>query len=308
MQQLVRASFVLNVILGLDPPQSNGTGCQRLWSCDHRPMKSLKSYPGHCASSAPGFQLGRKNRWPRRCMIEFVGMVVNCVDGIVPPVSANCTNLAVAGSGSASLSNYLKMANTTKCSKDTVNSSCFHHHHSEFGATEALTHGPCVLTTLREPAGRLESGYRYIDMRKWKRTHKHTNSTVSRDVTYLKSTYDAKPFVNPLYGFFGIPQTAYLAGLTKGLCHKGLVQLHIICTESLTNELSDLSKDLDISPDVHFPANGRSEAQSEELAKRSRLEPKLRSWVNNELYPLDSLLHDTFCNGRGIYDRTTNTS
>ena len=282
------------------------TDCEQFWGCtSSRVHPAQKGFPGDCAKRAPGFALGRANRWPRRCMAEFLEMITDCIDDIDPP-QKQCINLAVAGAGSGSILDHLRDFHVLpNCQKQTTNNGCVHHKHSGFGALEALANAPCVIMSIREPAARLESGFRYIygKQRFIRKIGNISNHTINDHIAKTASRYSVDSMIHPLYGFFGVPQASYFAGLTGGICRNRSVQLHVLCTEGLTMELGELTTALKLPQATVRDSNQnlRSQTRHPIVRARSRLEPKWRDWVNNELYPLDSILHGMICGGRGIW-------
>lgn len=88
-------------------------------------------------------------------------------------------------------------------------------------------------------------------------------------------------------------------------------QIHIVCTERLTGDLEDLVNRTFGVADfraAHLGARSRQFARSAaptlSAAPRATLDvesPALRRFVNYEIAPDDTALHERFCAGRGVF-------
>ena len=88
-------------------------------------------------------------------------------------------------------------------------------------------------------------------------------------------------------------------------------QIHIVCTERLTGDLEDLVNRTFGVADfraAHLGARSRQFARSAaptlSAAPRATLDvesPALRRFVNYEIAPVDTALHERFCAGRGVF-------
>ena len=86
--------------------------------------------------------------------------------------------------------------------------SCWHHRHHEYGIKEASNRAPCIIMTIREPAKRLESDFRYLNRKN------SENISISNQVASFARLYAREHRVGPLLNFFGVSMASYFAGLT----------------------------------------------------------------------------------------------
>jgi hypothetical protein len=232
----------------------------------------------------------------------------------VPSLSA-CTNLAPSGTGSHSLTAFLRHSG----------SAWAHHDHGATlrgyrrdwsGPADADSLGlqrqrrpanstppSCFIITLREPAARLESIKRYQDQLlsplKWDRAA-DLNELVRRN--HMRWVMDGR-------------QLDYLlpVELLERECATRAVEVHLLCTEALDADFARLLSRFDAPPRPPEPAGARrnhaealaarhnvSRLAATALLSKSMLQPQMRELVNRVAYADDSALHERFCGPRSI--------
>ena len=188
-----------------------------------------------------------------------------------------CGQLSPAGTGSQTLSNALHA----------LRGSSFHSHH-------IISDAPCYFMTLRDPARRLESGFRYevINHRGGRpRLSAPGFRSVSHFVDLLRSankSYDSKRAWRLLNlswnktspgddgSFFMRAQVTYIAAAKTS-------PIFFLCTDRLTQDMELLFRNASMN---EVTANTRQKQASPELLRRSSLSAEA-AWYFRSLFAAD---------------------
>ena len=236
---------------------------------------------------------------------------------------SKCFNLAVAGAASKSLAT--RVARYSKLS---------HHFHHWTHTTVQAKHEnhskwpTCIVVSLRDPATRLESAWRFQvaghgRMRQWLRgqcvtPHKSMDNTRLAFLIMryreaqnecLKAMYNSS-VVSPKWGKTGIgghgdgplggdnfmvPQLHYLNDLNCS--HEATPEIHFVCTERFDEDWQKVLRRFGQSePSSNSSVDhARSDSAHPKRMYLSTLSAADRSFVRDQMYPLDTALHSYFC-------------
>ena len=280
------------------------------------------SLPASAAETAPEVRALLDATKLRRCALRRPDV----------PSLASCANLAVAATGSESLTVLLHAAGSTHA----------HHAHRERIQTLSHRHAKCFIATIRDPAERLESGFRFDANNSVSPANSLSLAFGSLSAFLHALRNDSSPLhararliyersvVNPSEGFqrtistsptcwaagqalrtarphasascigsnFLVPQVDYLRGAD---CAR--LELHLLCTPRLSEEWSALRQAFDTDAPAtplqahrsSYHGHHRSQQYSAETLRRSRLTESERAYVRECLYPHDTRLYGTWC-------------
>ena len=255
-----------------------------------------------------GFNCGP---WNESCMATLILRLGACDArdevGAYAPVPdewtlERCVNLAVSGTGSKHIFRALNPV-----------SQLIQHQHSRTILSEekrglAQSGVDCFIATLREPTSRFEAGFR--DSTANQRTFPSIDEALSK--------FPAEARARPWEDFFGRtlritsgisssvfnwPTTGYLLG-SESLCPSGGAHVHLLCTETLTADLSRLLTRFGrtelIKEDAKtrgFTYHPKSEFELMMVNRSTIRSPALRDWISLVMFPTDTMLHRVFCTG-----------
>ena len=213
-----------------------------------------------------------------------------------------CANLAAPGTGSGTLSEWMRLSNN----------SIIHHDHSlSIGRLQQTRNVKCFIITLRDPIARIESGARYNWMHKRARPfdefvaaayqhleHPGADGNATRlAYEYIFNDQDKK---HPLYSF-NMPYKRYLQPTRDDN-----VNIYILCTETLTTDAYKLWSLFHESLPREVRVNQRNTISSgTSLTNRTTLPNTtlhslfLERWLRSTSKIMeDNLMHRMFCLGR----------
>lgn len=233
------------------------------------------------------------------CRARLIAMVQACGGANTTMKIGGCANLAPAGTGTLALSATLK---------DLGN----RHWHHEHGATIAdvrrgkrrgarVKAPECFLVTLREPASRLESGYRHKQLQ---RPGKAKTPPLDALLAEWRKRFDggdahALPW-QFLKNFFW-PQAGYVqAGAAA--CANRDITIHVLCTERLRDDWAALATDRFGLGGVtlkseHLRSNATGPTAVAVRKSSTIRNATTRAWVNDGAFPTDHALWKAFCSG-----------
>ena len=153
----------------------------------------------------------------------------------------------------------------------------------------------CFFWTLREPAKRIESGYRHAVQL----MASHPLFSVRRPppLDDLMAAWRANATRRPrvLQENFFRTQVGYLRGGIN-LCRRRAIQIIPLCTETLADDWADAAARVLGDPDARLPqANARAIDSDPRLRKESTLSDMNRRWVNEEAFLADHVVWRDMC-------------
>ena len=274
----------------------------------------------------PPFWEGGRVAWSRpECLGEFLQRMVELDHGACPLHKS--ANLAPAGSGTTTLYQSLQHISP-------------HAHHAHLYTVELVSRREgspklkslpadppppnCFVITMREPAARLESGYRHAVLRRRNNVRKRPARTPARknatagwwNATALNEPIDAEidawrrhPDVGAGATFGGLGENGTLprgmgviqhqffwpsAGYVHGARAFGAKRVHLLCTDRLRDDLKRFARDAWSMPNFSVHTSfGRSERMPGDASHISS--PAMRHWVNYYAYPADTALWRLAC-------------
>lgn len=215
------------------------------------------------------------------CLVDFLDGLVQCSRHAADVTLRQCQNLCPAGTGTRTLYKYL------------LNKEGLAHHDHVMYMESSKKKTPkshkmppkCFISTLRKPAGRMESGRRG-----------KVECGINNMVETMMNERDRGYKKLKSMGMYGIPQAAYFE---PSMCEKGATEVHILCTERLNHELANLGKTFGeplSSPPRRELLNCASLRKGGSNYQR-HMTADLAHYVNYEVSPEDSVLHAFFCAG-----------
>ena len=249
----------------------------------------------------------------KRCSADLAETIRGCGGRRLVPAT-KCTNLAVAGAASQAVNWALMLAGglAQHVHTRTVASLLTVKDFSRNSRPKGMS-GPqyrkrpllgrndvgrptCFFWTLREPAKRIESGYRHAVQL----MASHPLFSVRRPppLDTLMASWRAnatRPRV--LQENFFRTQVGYLKG---GLdCRRKAIQIVPLCTETLADDWAAAATRVLGDPDARLPqANARAIDSDPRLRKESTLSDANRRWVNEEAFLADHVVWRALCGGR----------
>ena len=153
----------------------------------------------------------------------------------------------------------------------------------------------CFFWTLRDPAKRIESGYRHAVQL----MASHPLFSVRRPppLDDLMAAWRANATRRPrvLQENFFRTQVGYLRGGID-LCRRKAIQIVPLCTETLADDWADAAARVLGDPDARLPqANARAIDSDPRLRKESTLSDMNRRWVNEEAFLADHVVWRDMC-------------
>ena len=204
------------------------------------------------------------------------------------PLSFQCGQLSPAGTGSQTLSNTLHA----------LRGSSVHSHHT-------LPDAPCYFMTLRDPARRLESGFRYevLNPRGGRpRLSAQGFSSVSHFVDLLRSSNTSRIMHKRAWRLFDLSwnktspgddgsfflraQVTYVSAAAAKGAH-----VYFLCTDTLTHDMELLFRNASLDATT---GNLRHQQASPEVLRRSTLSAEA-AWYIRSLFAADWALVQRHC-------------
>jgi hypothetical protein len=252
----------------------------------------------------------------RRCANKLATTIVDCgPTGYVTP-AVKCTNLAVAGAASQAVNWALMLAGglAQHVHTRTVASLLTVKDFSRNSRPKGMS-GPqyrkrpllgrndvgrptCFFWTLREPAKRIESGYRHAVQL----MASHPLFSVRRPppLDDLMAAWRANATRRPkaIQENFMRTQIGYLRGGID-LCRRKEIQIVPLCTETLADDWAAAATRVLGDPDARLPqAHARAINSDPRLQSESTLSYENRRWVNREVFIADHVVWRVLCGGR----------
>ena len=253
----------------------------------------------------------------RRCAKDLATTIAGCgPTGYVTP-AVRCTNLAVAGAASQAVNWALMLAGGlaqhvhTRSIKSLLTAKDFSRNSRPKGMSgkqyrdrprlglNDVGMPTCFFWTLREPAKRIESGYRHAVQL----MASHPLFSVRRPppLDNLMASWCANATLRPsgvIQENFFRTQVGYLRGGIN-LCRRRAIQIIPLCTETLADDWADAAARVLGDPDARLPqANARAIDSDPRLRKESTLSDMNRRWVNEEAFLADHVVWRAVCGGR----------
>ena len=219
-----------------------------------------------------------------RCAADVLATAAACATRRQPRLG-ECANLSPPGTGTMALYHALRLSGAKRAAHD--------HQRAAVDVPDA----PCLLMTLREPAARMESGYRFVYLKAPRKPAPTLDEMLAAWRANLTEGRRWAPPAGYMANFFW-PQAGYLKGLTAQGCRKGRVALHVLCTETLGADWARLSPTplpADNIRDSAYAALKRGVVERSRITKNST-----RAWANEELFPTDYRLWRRFCGMRNL--------
>ena len=252
----------------------------------------------------------------KRCSADLAETIRGCGGRRLVPAT-KCTNLAVAGAASQAVNWALMLAGglAQHVHTRTVASLLTVKDFSRNSRPKGMS-GPqyrkrpllgrndvgrptCFFWTLREPAKRIESGYRHAVQL----MASHPLFSVRRPppLDNLMASWRANATRRPppaIQENFFRGQVGYLKGGLR-LCRRKAIQIIPLCTETLADDWADAAARVLGDPDARLPqANARAIDSDPRLRKESTLSDTNRRWVNEEAFLADHVVWRLICGGR----------
>lgn len=232
-----------------------------------------------------------------------------------------CVNLAPAATGTSTLSSALKGFSNYSVHDHGMKISNIFKYRTVFRGDRAAAEAPlprCFLVTLRQPADRMASGFRFdfLQSNVWKKSHKPSFTAkfggVSGDAI-VRAMRDpghalhanASAFLRESPFGTKFPQYGYLQGYK---CHKphGRQELHILCNERLTEDIDGLFKNtFGVEKKPQQPPLHMAKHAADRTARLTKVggdhalldinDPENRAWLNEEVFATDTMIHRHFC-------------
>ena len=254
----------------------------------------------------------------RRCAKDLATTIAGCgPTGYVTP-AVRCTNLAVAGAASQAVNWAVMFAGGlaqhvhTRTLEALLTAKDFTKNNRPKGMSgRAFRDRPrlglndvglptCFFWTLREPAKRIESGYRHAVQL----MASHPLFSVRRPppLDDLMAAWRANATRRPkaIQENFMRGQVGYLKG-GLDLCRRKAIQIVPLCTETLADDWAAAATRVLGDPDARLPqAHARAIDSDPRLRKESTLSDTNRRWVNEEAFLADHVVWRAFCAGRNL--------
>ena len=251
----------------------------------------------------------------KRCAADLAKTIRGCGGRRLVPAT-KCTNLAVAGAASQalnwavmlagglaqhvhtrSLESLLIAKDFSQNSRPSGMSGPRYRNRPRLGLND-VGMPTCFFWTLREPAKRIESGYRHAVQL----MASHPLFSVRRPpplddlMAAWRSNATLRPKVIQENFFRG--QVGYLKG-GLNLCRRKAIQIVPLCTETLADDWAAAATRVLGDPDARLPqANARAIDSDPRLRKESTLSDMNRRWVNEEAFLADHVVWRAVCGGR----------
>ena len=248
----------------------------------------------------------------KRCAADLAKTIRGCGGRRLVPAT-KCTNLAVAGAASQalnwavmlagglaqhvhtrSLESLLIAKDFSQNSRPSGMSGPRYRNRPRLGLND-VGMPTCFFWTLREPAKRIESGYRHAVQL----MASHPLFSVRRPpplddlMAAWRSNATLRPKVIQENFFRG--QVGYLKGGLR-LCRRKAIQIIPLCTETLADDWADAAARVLGDPDARLPqANARAIDSDPRLRKESTLSDTNRRWVNEEAFLADHVVWRALC-------------
>ena len=252
----------------------------------------------------------------RRCAKDLATTIAGCgPTGYVTP-AVRCTNLAVAGAASQAVNWALMLAGGlaqhvhTRSIKSLLTAKDFSRNSRPKGMSgkqyrdrprlglNDVGRPACFFWTLREPAKRIESGYRHAVQL----MTSHPLFSVRRPppLDDLMAAWRANATRRPkaIQENFMRGQVGYLKG-GLDLCRRKAIQIIPLCTETLADDWAAAATRVLGDPDARLPqANARAIDSDPRLRHESTLSDANRRWVNEEAFLADYVVWRALCGRR----------
>ena len=248
----------------------------------------------------------------KRCAADLAKTIRGCGGRRLVPAT-KCTNLAVAGAASQalnwavmlagglaqhvhtrSLESLLIAKDFSQNSRPSGMSGPRYRNRPRLGLND-VGMPTCFFWTLREPAKRIESGYRHAVQL----MASHPLFSVRRPpplddlMAAWRSNATLRPKVIQENFFRG--QVGYLKGGLR-LCRRKAIQIIPLCTETLADDWADAAARVLGDPDARLPqANARAIDSDPRLRHESTLSDANRRWVNEEAFLADHVAWRSLC-------------
>ena len=251
----------------------------------------------------------------KRCSADLAETIRGCGGRRLVPAT-KCTNLAVAGAASQAVNWALMLAGglAQHVHTRTVASLLTVKDFSRNSRPKGMS-GPqyrkrpllgrndvgrptCFFWTLREPAKRIESGYRHAVQL----MASHPLFSVRRPppLDDLMAAWRANATRRPkaIQENFMRTQIGYLRGGIN-LCRRKAIQIVPLCTEALADDWAAAATRVLGDPDARLPqAHARAIDSDPRLQNESTLSYENRRWVNREVFLADHVVWRVLCGGR----------
>ena len=251
----------------------------------------------------------------KRCAADLAETIRGCGGRRLVPAT-KCTNLAVAGAASQalnwavmlagglaqhvhtrSLESLLIAKDFSQNSRPSGMSGPRYRNRPRLGLND-VGMPTCFFWTLREPAKRIESGYRHAVQL----MASHPLFSVRRPppLDNLMAAWRANATCRPkaIQENFFRTQVGYLRGGIQ-LCRRKAIQIVPLCTETLADDWAAAATRVLGDPDARLPqANARAIDSDPRLRKESTLSDANRRWVNEEAFLADHVVWRAFCGAR----------
>ena len=244
-------------------------------------------------------------RWNETCLVSTLLEIAHCGHRASTPLG-QCMNLAPSGSGTRTLFHALL-----------PHSKLARHDHLRtiervVGERNASS---CFVITLREPVERIEAGFHDT----------HGGPCVVNEIVKscriddVAANWTLKARTKPCHQredflgrtrresgstlVFSMPTLYYLLG---NECPTARHEIHLLCTKTLTDDLSGLFSRFGAQKDTEVvsvysqlgnPAENKTQAQLSVLNRTTIHDQALRDWVNFVMFPADTALYQVFCTG-----------
>ena len=265
---------------------------------------SLEGWDSICAS-------GNREK-VKRCAADLAETIRGCGGRRLVPAT-KCTNLAVAGAASQAVNWALMLAGGlaqhvhTRTVASLLTAKDFSINSRPKGMSgprfrnrprlglNDIGRPTCFFWTLREPAKRIESGYRHAVQL----MASHPLFSVRRPppLDNLMASWRANATRRPrgIQENFFRTQVGYLKG-GLSLCRRKAIQIIPLCTETLADDWAAAATRVLGDPDARLPqANARAIDSDPRLRKESTLSYENRRWVNEEAFLADHVVWQALC-------------
>jgi hypothetical protein len=250
----------------------------------------------------------------KRCAADLAETIRGCGGRRLVPAT-KCTNLAVAGAASQAVNWALMLAGGlaqhvhTRTVESLLTAKDFSRNTRPKGMSgktyrdrprlglNDVGKPTCFFWTLREPAKRIESGYRHAVQL----MASHPLLSVRRPppLDDLMTAWRANATRRPrgIQENFFRGQVGYLKG-GLDLCRRKAIQIVPLCTETLADDWAAAATRVLGDPDARLPqANARAIDSDPRLRHESTLSDTNRRWVNEEAFLADHVVWRALCGG-----------
>ena len=287
-----------------------------------------RHFAGLEADAKDGADLGlytMQPHWPESCATAFLDVLRQCARHHVQNKISDCANIAPAGTGTVAVSEALRpylpdctafrpksrfgqiRAQATpgleaRNAARGGGAGCVHHRHADFNAMTARQLGAkCVIMSVRDVVDRIASGYRWqlLERREKTAAVERKRGVEALNVNrYVTARLDGgrRPLgeAGRAGKFFSYAHVKYLHGLSAELCAKEAFEVHLLCTEHLTEELHRLGR-VFTGQDIRArKSNSRSKEQPITWVAASRIDADLAARLRT-LYREDDMIHEWVC-------------